>query len=95
MPEPSMVERIARAMAPELWDYPGNEHSQGKCEVCDAERQEWLDKARAALTALQTPTPAMVEAGAADAYLFDREADPLEDMAKGVWTAMLTKAMEG
>jgi hypothetical protein len=79
----TMVETIARAMARR--NYPGatGHHIDGMWDG-------WIDEARAALAALETPTPEMVDAGA-------EVCDPAYSgkIAHNVWSAMIRRAGEG
>jgi hypothetical protein len=116
MPEPSMVERIARAIykanpCPRSKVNPDPETMSERPLIYDGDysydeaypawRNNAMKAAEAVLTALQPPTPAMVEAGAdalkrnwADLCSAD-DLSVFARVANEIGTAMLTKAMEG
>jgi hypothetical protein len=80
---PSMVERIARAVDENITSDP---------LTCEPEM--FKDIARAVLKELQTPTPAMVEAGQEAIGLSWPSHAPDENWLVSGWQAMLTRALK-
>ena len=92
----SMVEQMARAIVRELARQDGFEDAtwileDGKLPFLDQGEVDMFAVSRAALAAMRTPTPGMVEAGASAPLSMTEDVG--FGAAERVWEAMLTAAL--
>lgn len=81
-----MIERIARALEPRVWDRTG--------PAFEMMQQKSLDKARAALTAMLDATPGMIEAAdSVSVHGADLHDFVAYDCAPVIWQAMIQAAL--
>lgn len=85
----SMVERVARAINPFEWE--AFDENRFPLEKREKEHLHSWKKDHAALQALMTPTPGMIEVGQAE---LECPNDNPQSVA-WVWQAMIRSAMEG
>lgn len=93
MSEVSMVERVARAICRSFTssDFEGDNIER----IVEAEWQDWLSEARAAILAMREPTNEMVQAAIrADPLSCDIPDGGAEDVYKPVWNAMIDTALK-
>jgi hypothetical protein len=84
-----MVERVARAIAPMMWDGGLCEHLTD--QAITVARTAVLRQARAAIEALREPSKQMQSRGSAASYGLKDEVRP--SVAGGIFTAMIEAAL--
>lgn len=79
-----VIERVARAIAPEVFNFP-------KIELYRSNYEKVYAQARAAIEAMREPTEAMVNASTY--YLFENNTGGLRQTAEWNWKHMIDAAL--